>query len=141
VLPYALILPYPLLSAASGCALQTVISLTWLDRQIQTHNHASRLKLTAINMERPVIPSLLLTALLTYFAFKWVYRLYFHPLAKFPGPWLAAVSTWYEGYYDIVKKGRYIFEVEKMHQSHGLSQLLYPGCSNIMHLQGTAISR
>lgn len=48
-----------------------------------------------------------------------VYRLFFHPLAKFPGPRLAAVTTWYEGYYDIVHQGKYIWQVEKMHKQYG----------------------
>lgn len=54
-----------------------------------------------------------------YLAVLCIYRLYFHPLAKFPGPRLAAVTTWYEGYYDIIHKGRYIFEVGRMHQKYG----------------------
>ena len=47
------------------------------------------------------------------------YRIYLHPLAKFPGPKLAALSHWYEAYYDVFKKGRYIFEIEHMHQKYG----------------------
>lgn len=54
-----------------------------------------------------------------YISFKYIYRLYFHPLAKFPGPKLAAISHLYEGYYDVVKEGRYIFEIEKMHKKYG----------------------
>lgn len=48
-----------------------------------------------------------------------IYRLYFHPLSEFPGPKLAALTTWYEGYYDIVHRGRYLWEMEKMHKKYG----------------------
>lgn len=49
-----------------------------------------------------------------------IYRLFFSPLAKFPGPKLVAVTTWYELYYDAVKKGKYLFEIEKMHDKYGM---------------------
>ena len=47
------------------------------------------------------------------------YRIYLHPLAKFPRPKLAALSHWYEAYYDVLKKGQYTFEIERMHQKYG----------------------
>jgi hypothetical protein len=48
-----------------------------------------------------------------------VYRLFFHPLAKFPGPKLAAATDFYEQYYDVVKRGVWIWEIERMHQIYG----------------------
>ncbi|KAF2458278.1 putative cytochrome P450 [Lineolata rhizophorae] len=47
------------------------------------------------------------------------YRLYLHPLAKFPGYKFTALTHWYEGYYDVVKKGRYVWEFERMHRKYG----------------------
>lgn len=48
-----------------------------------------------------------------------VYHLYFHPLSKFPGPRIAAATYLYEFYYDVVKGGMYIWEVERMHEKYG----------------------
>ncbi|KAH8660697.1 oxoglutarate/iron-dependent oxygenase [Tricladium varicosporioides] len=48
-----------------------------------------------------------------------IYRLFFHPLAKFPGPKFAALTVWYEFYYDGLKRGQYGFEIGKMHERYG----------------------
>jgi hypothetical protein len=48
-----------------------------------------------------------------------VYRLYFHPLSKFPGPKLAAASTLYEFYYNVIQGGRYLFVIEELHRKYG----------------------
>lgn len=50
-----------------------------------------------------------------------VYRLYLGPLASVPGPKLAALTGWYETYFDCWRRGRYWVEVEKMHEKYGLS--------------------
>ena len=47
------------------------------------------------------------------------YRLLFHPLAKFPGPKVAAITHWYEVYWDIVKKGEYFWRIQEMHAKYG----------------------
>ncbi len=52
-------------------------------------------------------------------AVKVIYRLYLHPLAKFPGPKLAAGTFLYEGYYDVIKRGKYVHRIEEMHRQYG----------------------
>lgn len=62
-------------------------------------------------------------ALVAYYALILVYRLYFHPLAKFPGPKLAAATSWYLAYYDIwVAPGAQVmFELRRLHRIYGVS--------------------
>lgn len=48
------------------------------------------------------------------------HRLYLDPLAKFPGPKLAALSRWYEFYYDVVLRGQFTFHVKELHQRYGM---------------------
>ncbi|KAF6224986.1 hypothetical protein HO133_010181 [Letharia lupina] len=64
----------------------------------------------------------LLLALLTFSAYcisLAVYRLYLSPLARFPGPKLAALTLWYEFYYDVIKRGRYTWKIAELHERHG----------------------
>lgn len=56
-----------------------------------------------------------------------LYRLYFYPLSKIPGPKLAAFTGWYETYYDVYKMGKFVFEIKRMHEKYGMSVL----CSEI----------
>ena len=48
-----------------------------------------------------------------------IYRLYFSPVAKFPGPKLAALTFWYEFYYDVIKRGRYTWKIKELHEKYG----------------------
>lgn len=48
-----------------------------------------------------------------------IYRLYFSPLTKFPGPRIAAATLWYEYYYDVVKRGRYTWKIIELHKQYG----------------------
>ena len=48
-----------------------------------------------------------------------VYRLYLSPIAKFPGPKLAALSNWYEFYYDVVRQGEFTWHIQKLHKKYG----------------------
>jgi hypothetical protein len=55
------------------------------------------------------------------FATSMIYSVYFGPLAKFPGPKLAAATLMYEFYYDVILKGQYTWKIRKLHQEYGLS--------------------
>ena len=48
-----------------------------------------------------------------------VYRLWLSPIARFPGPKLAAATGLYETYYDVVHQGRWVFKVEQLHETYG----------------------
>ncbi|KAI9701845.1 MAG: hypothetical protein M1836_001189 [Candelina mexicana] len=59
------------------------------------------------------------TAFLVYCIAGVIYRLYLSPIAKFPGPKLAATTLWFEFYYDIIKRGQYTFRIQEMHEKYG----------------------
>lgn len=48
-----------------------------------------------------------------------VHRLFCSPISKFPGPRLAAATSLYELYYNFVKNGKYVFEIERLHKVYG----------------------
>lgn len=60
-----------------------------------------------------------ITAGFLYYLTLAVYRLYLHPLARFPGPKLAALTRWYEGYYDLYQSGQYTFKIAELHKQYG----------------------
>ena len=63
-----------------------------------------------------------LAAYTTYLLSIGVYRLFFSPLARFPGPKLAALSNWYEFYYDVIREGQFTFHIQALHQKYGKIQ-------------------
>lgn len=54
-----------------------------------------------------------------YVLLRAIYRVTLHPLAKFPGPKLAAISHKYEWYYDGLQVGQYTAEIARMHEQYG----------------------
>ncbi|KAI0601370.1 cytochrome P450 [Biscogniauxia sp. FL1348] len=61
-------------------------------------------------------------AFLAYPIILGIYRLYFHPLAKVPGPWLGALTGWYEAYFELAHKGvggQFTFHIRELHIKYG----------------------
>ena len=62
---------------------------------------------------------ILLLCLSIYLSSLAFYRLFLSPISKFPGPVLAALTSKYEAYYDIVKGGQYTFKIQELHKRYG----------------------
>ncbi|KAJ5697372.1 hypothetical protein N7488_011056 [Penicillium malachiteum] len=71
-------------------------------------------------MEYIFLYPLIAAALLLVYGLRIIfYRLYSHPLSSFPGPKIAAATFLYEFYYDVIRNGMYIWEIERMHEKYG----------------------
>ena len=66
-----------------------------------------------------------------------IYRLFLHPLASVPGPKLAALSLWYEFYYDCIHAGKMSSKVSEMHAHYGPVVRISP---NHVHIDDPAFS-
>lgn len=69
----------------------------------------------------PLIPfaQLSVAALLIYASSLAIYRLYLSPLSSIPGPKLAALTYWYEFYFDGYLVGQYLFKIKALHEKYG----------------------
>ncbi|KAF2796784.1 hypothetical protein K505DRAFT_358991 [Melanomma pulvis-pyrius CBS 109.77] len=56
-----------------------------------------------------------LVAVIVWTLYSAYWRLCLSPVAEFPGRKLAAPTFWYEFYYDFIRGGVYVYEIEKMH--------------------------
>lgn len=62
-----------------------------------------------------------LTIVVGYLSYIVVARLLLSPLARFPGPKLAALSNWYEFYFDVLQQGQFTAHIQKLHDKYGVS--------------------
>ena len=62
---------------------------------------------------------IVLLGIVVYRLLKVFYNLFFHPLARFPGPKLAAATHLYEFYWSVIRDGEFIWEIERLHKKYG----------------------
>jgi Cytochrome P450 len=62
----------------------------------------------------------------SYTLYPVIYRLYLSPVSSIPGPKLAAVTYFYEIYYDIVKNGTMFKRLQILHEQYGPIIRIYP---------------
>lgn len=71
----------------------------------------------------PVLTSVI--AAFTFFSLaKYIYRVTFHPLAGFPGPRWAALTSLYGASYDLHPRRSYCKEFPALHDKYGLAEVL-----------------
>lgn len=58
-------------------------------------------------------------------------RLVFHPLRKIPGPKLAALTGWWEFYFDVIDNGTLVKNLPQLHQKYSKSTCSVSFCSSI----------
>lgn len=69
------------------------------------------------------LPVLVAVGFFLYLLALGIYRLYLHPLARFPGPKLAALTQWVETYHELKKPGgQFIWVYQKWHEQYGQDQ-------------------
>jgi hypothetical protein len=62
---------------------------------------------------------LVLAAFSVYVLSLAVQRLFLSPIARFPGPKLAAFTRWYEFYHEVVLRGQFTFHISELHKKYG----------------------
>ena len=55
-----------------------------------------------------------------YFGTRILYRLCLAPVARFPGPKFAALTYFYEFYYDVWLGGKYTWKLRELHRKYGV---------------------
>ncbi|OCL12665.1 hypothetical protein AOQ84DRAFT_418860, partial [Glonium stellatum] len=59
------------------------------------------------------------SGILAWLTLTIIYHLFFHPLAKVPGPLLPAITYLYASYFYVICSGQFYKEVERLHNKFG----------------------
>jgi hypothetical protein len=74
----------------------------------------------AIYLYTVITPTIIGAAAVIFTAAFIVSRLYLHPLSKFRGPKIAALTRWYEFYHDVIRGGTYVKYYPELHKKYGI---------------------
>jgi Cytochrome P450 len=100
-----------------SCPAPTIHCFAWIVHAVRVHG-------VKIMLASPLSVVLVALGIWILYLFVYIiYTLYFHPLAKFPGPKLAALTDYYGFYYNAIKGGRYIEKMAEMHKRYGDNSL------------------
>jgi len=64
-----------------------------------------------------------LATILAYAAYTIIYNVYFHPLAKFPGPPIARITIYWKAYIECIAKRSMCHVIEELHAQYGKIEL------------------
>jgi hypothetical protein len=65
-----------------------------------------------------VLPAIV-ASFVAYAVYTIIYNVYFHPLAKFPGPPLAATTTYWKAYVECIADRSFCHELVELHAQYG----------------------
>ncbi len=66
----------------------------------------------------------LITTLFAYTLYIVLSRIFLSPLRHIPGPRLAALTSWYEFYYDAIQQGKFVWKIKDLHSQYGSIPLI-----------------
>lgn len=64
----------------------------------------------------------LLAATSLYGLGRVVYNVLFHPLRKFPGPWMAGATSSWKAYKEVIKQESAVHELFALHKKYGMNE-------------------
>ena len=74
------------------------------------------------NMDLTMIESAI-WCLLLWLVGRGIWDVFLHPLSGFPGPRMAALTTWYKFYFDVIRDGVYLQHFPGWHDRFGTGDL------------------
>ena len=60
-----------------------------------------------------------LASSIAYVLYTVIYNVYFHPLAKFPGPYIAGATIYWKAYVECISQRSFCHYLIELHAQHG----------------------